>query len=232
MKKLLALLLAVIMVCSLVACTGTPDPSGSTTNPQLANSNPTDPKPTDPKPTDPKPTDPKPTDPKPTEPKPTEPLWPDGRIVIEAEKPSDKYVDLVDRNDMMGLPMYQPGELPHSQRPLAEDGLQYCTRSTTRIVFCAFDSYTYTFEVEEAGTYSFRVLGSCDRDSPLIYSVNGGEEAIGYFVRNDYQSYDEIELGTVELVAGTNTITITITENKNHNFWVDCYYMVPATPED
>ena len=206
MKRTLALLLAVCLMLTLVACT---DPNAN---------NPTDPKPSA--------TNPKPSE---TDPKPTEPKWPDGRTVIEAEKPSDKYVDLVDRNDMMGLPMYQPGEQPHSARPLAEDGLQYCTRSTTCIVFCAFDSYTYTFEVEEAGTYSFRVLGSCDRDSPLIYALNGGEEAIGHFVRNDYQGYDEIELGTVELVAGTNTLTITIQENKNHNFWVDCYYMVPVT---
>ena len=148
MKRLLALLLAVIMICSLVACVDTPDPSS---NPG-GDSSPSVPKQSDPaesKPAESKPTEPKPTEPKPTEPKPTEPKWPDGRIVIEAEKPSDKYVDLVDRFDMMGLPMYQPGEQPHSARPIAEDGLQYCTRSTTRIVFCAFDSYTYTAQTAD-----------------------------------------------------------------------------------
>ena len=48
MKKFIAMLLAVIMVLSLVAC-GTPAP--------------TEPAPTDPAPTDPAPTDPAPTDP-------------------------------------------------------------------------------------------------------------------------------------------------------------------------
>lgn len=151
----------------------------------------------------------------------------DGRIVIQAEKPSEFTLDLEDRNDLNGFPMYQPGDQPHSARVLAEDGLQYCTRSTTCIIFCTFDTYTYTFDVAEAGSYSFRVLGACDRDSPLEFKVNGKDD-YGFFITNDYLGYDEVELSTVELVEGTNTITITITENKNHNFWVDCYYLVPA----
>ena len=58
MKKILALVLALIMVMGLVACGDT---------------NPTDPAPTDPAPTDPAPTDPAPTDPAPTDPAPTDP---------------------------------------------------------------------------------------------------------------------------------------------------------------
>lgn len=151
----------------------------------------------------------------------------DGRIVVEAEKPSEFTLDLEDRLDLNGIPMYQPGDQPHSARTLAEDGLQYCTRSTTCIIFCTFDTYTYTFEVEKAGTYSFRVLGACDRDSPLEFTINGTND-YGFFVLNNYVGYDEVELSTVELVEGTNTLTITITENKNHNFWVDNYIFVPV----
>ena len=58
MKKILALVLALIMVMGLVACGDT---------------NPTDPAPTDPAPTDPAPIDPAPTDPAPTDPAPTDP---------------------------------------------------------------------------------------------------------------------------------------------------------------
>jgi len=197
MKRLLSLLLAVCMLLTLAACSGTQaDPTDAPTTAPTTG--------------------------------PTEPTFPDGRIVIQAEKPSEFTVDLEDRLDVNGLPMYQPGDQPHSARPIAEDGLQYCTRSTTCIIFCTFDTYTYTFDVKEAGSYSFRVLGSCDRDSPLDFKINGKDD-YGFFVRNDYMGYDEVELSTVELVEGTNTITITISENKNHNFWVDCYYLVPVT---
>ena len=59
-KKLVALLLALVMVLGLVAC----GPAET----------PTDPAPTDPAPTDPAPTDPAPTDPAPTDPAPTDPV--------------------------------------------------------------------------------------------------------------------------------------------------------------
>ena len=78
MKKILALILAMVMVLSLVACgpqTANPtDPKPTDSQPTESKPAPTEPKPTEPKPTGPKPTEPKPTEPKPTEPKPTEPI--------------------------------------------------------------------------------------------------------------------------------------------------------------
>ena len=81
---------------------------------------------------------------------------------------------------------------------------------------------------EEAGKYVMYIVASCDRDSPIQYTINGASGK-GYFARNNYQSYDKIDIAVVNVVKGTNTLTVTITENKNHNFWVDCYYLVPVT---
>ena len=201
MKKILSLLLVACMLMTLFACDNSADP------------NPTE------KPTE-KPTE-APTE-KPTEPEPT---FPDGRIVVQAERPSASVVDVEDRIDVNGIPFSHGGH-NHSGRNVSEDGVEYCIRSTTCIIFSAFDSYTYTFEVEKAGTYTFSVLGSCDRDSPLDFEING-KASMGYFERNDYMGYVEVMLNRVELVEGTNTLTITIQENKNHNFWVDCYYFIP-----
>ena len=163
---------------------------------------------------------------KPTKPAPTVPSYPEGYIIVEAENPVDSYVDLESRMDDNGYPY------DHTNRRVdPEHKVQFCVRSTTCIIFSAFDEYTYTFEVEEAGTYSFRVLGSCDRDSPIDFKINDGYDDWGFFVRNDYMGYDEVELAVVELEAGTNTITLKIIENKNHNFWVDRYLFVPYVEE-
>jgi predicted small lipoprotein YifL len=227
MKRILACLLALVMVFALVACGQEPAPS---TQPS-ASVQATDPKPTEPAPTEPAPTE---TEPAPTEPA---PRYPDGRISFEAEKPTEKYVDLVDRDDMGGNPMYQPGNQPHSARKIAEDGLQYCVRSTEKIVFCTYDWYVYAFEVAEAGTYVFGVLGSCDRDTPIVVYVDGAEVAAGTGIFNDdveghgtdnYSRYDDSDLITLELSAGTHTIKVAIEELKNHNFWVDCYWLKRA----
>jgi hypothetical protein len=59
-------------------------------------------------------------------------------------------LDLIDRNDLGGKPMLHDG-VGHSGRKLSADGLHYCLGSTTCIVFCAFDTYTYTFEAPQAG---------------------------------------------------------------------------------
>lgn len=215
MKKVLSLLLVACLMLTLAAC----GPAA----------NPTDPTPT---PTD-APTDP-PTDPVPTDP----PARYTDRISVEAEKPTDKYVDLEDRNDSGGNPMYQPGNQPHSARTIAADGLQYVVRSTEVIIFCAYDWYTYTFEVEEAGTYVFGVLASCDRDTPVVVYVDGAETAAGTGVFNEdvdgygtdnYSRYDDSDLVVLELTAGTHTIKVAIEEQKNHNFWVDCYWLKPVT---
>ena len=66
MKKVLALVLALALVCSLMACAKDSTPTPTTNAPTV--SAPTDPEPTDPEPTDPEPTDPEPTDPEPTDP--------------------------------------------------------------------------------------------------------------------------------------------------------------------
>lgn len=165
--------------------------------------------------------------PKPTKPAPTEPVYTDGRIVIQAENPVDSYVDLEYRIDDNGAPF------DHSNRRVDPDHkVQFCVRSTTCIIFSAFDTYTYTFEVPEAGTYSFAVLGSCDRDTCLDFTIDEEYDDYGFFVRNDYMGYDEVVLSEmVELEAGTHTITLKIVENKNHNFWIDCYFFIPYVEE-
>ncbi len=218
MKKMISLLLVACMMLALVACAETPDNNPSSSTP-AGNNNPTG-------------TTPPATD-EPTEP----PARYEDRISVEAEHAIEKYVDLEDRNDVNGSPMYQPGNLPHSARTLADDGYQYVVRSTTQIVFCACDWYTYTFEVEEAGTYVFGVLASGDRDTPVVVYVDGSETAAGTGIFNElvegngtdnYSRYDDSDLVTLELTAGTHTIKVAIEEMKNHNFWVDCWWLKPA----
>jgi len=226
MKKIFALLLVLAMALSMVAC-DTTDPSnpGSDPNPSEG------PVPTN-APTEPTAAPTVPTT-VPTEP----PARYADRISVEAEHPIDKYVDLIDRVDIGGNPMYQPGNQPHSARTIAEDGLQYVIRSTEKIIFCAYDWYTYTFEVEADGTYVFGVLGSCDRDTPFVIYVDGSETAAGTGIFNEdvpgygtdnYSRYDDCGLITLELTAGTHTIKVAIEEEKNHNFWVDCYWLLPV----
>ncbi len=217
MKKLISLLLVACLMLALAACNTTPD-------------NPTESTPTatgDPTQTTPPATD------APTEP----PARYNDRISVEAEEATNKYVDLVDRNDTGGNPMYQPGNQPHSARPIAEDGYQYVVRSTEVITFCTCDWYEYTFEVETAGTYVFGVLAACDRDSPIVVYVDGSETPAGTGIFNElvegygtdnYSRYDDCELVTLELTAGTHTIKVAIEEMKNHNFWADCYWLKPV----
>ncbi len=220
MKKMISLLLVVCLMLALAACDTTPpagsDPSGTT--PPATN---------DPTGTTPPATQ-APTDP---------PARYEDRISVEAENATDKYVDLEDRTDVNGNPMYQPGNQPHSARPIAEDGYQYVVRSTENIVFCACDWYTYTFEVKEAGTYVFGVRGSGDRDTPVVVYVDGSETAAGTGIFNEkvdghgtdnYSRYDDSDLITLELTAGTHTIKVAIEEMKNHNFWVDCWWLKPV----
>lgn len=231
MKRTFALLLAVCMMLTLVACTQTPagstpaanlgsQPSGSNAPTNAPTQAPTN----------------APTEPQPTEP----PARYEDRISVEAERPTDKYVDLIDRVDIGGNPMYQPGNQPHSARTIAEDGLQYVVRSTEKIIFCAYDWYVYTFEVPEDGTYTFGVLGSCDRDTPFVIYVDGSETAAGTGIFNEdvpgygtdnYARYDDCGLITLELTAGTHTIKVAIEEGKNHNFWVDCWWLKKAENE-
>ena len=85
-------------------------------------------------PTEPAPTEPAPTEPAPTEPTPTEPATDPDHIVIQAEAPSDKVVDMESRIDVNGNPF------DHSKRVLAADGLEYVIRSETKIIFSAYFS--------------------------------------------------------------------------------------------
>ncbi len=214
MKKIISLLLVVCLMLALAACNTTPDGSDPAASSKPAETTP-------------------PTTQAPTEP----PARYEDRISVEAEHATDKYVDLGDRDDVNGSPMYQPGNKPHSERVLAEDGYQYVVRSTENIIFCACDWYTYTFEVKEAGTYVFGVLASGDRDTPVVVYVDGSETAAGTGIFNEkvdghgtdnYSRYDDSELITLELTAGTHTIKVAIEEMKNHNFWVDCWWLKPA----
>lgn len=202
MKRVLSLLLVICVLLSSTACTDEP-PTTSATAPSQTGT--------------PGTTGTLPTEPTPTEPLPTEPVE-TGIIRIEAEKPSNKVVDTQNRSDMGGNPM------DHSYRAdlLGADGLHYANNEKTSIMFSAFDSYTYTFEVAEAGKYLWYIVGSCDRNSPIEYTLNGTGGTV-QFASNNYQGYSQVELATVELVAGTNTLTVTITENKNHNLMTDCY---------
>ena len=180
---------------------------------------PTEPQTTEPQTTEPQATEPQATEPQATEPQPTEPATEPGQIIIQAEAPSDKVVDMESRIDVNGNPF------DHSKRVLAADGLEYVIRSETKIIFSAYDSYTYTFEVVKAGVYTLSVNASCDRNSPITYTVNDGDPVTNKFVYNNYQSYDTVALGEVELKEGSNTITFTINENKNHNMWTDFYVL-------
>jgi len=159
---------------------------------------------------------------KPTQPKPTEPTGPlpQKTIEFEAEDPVSKKVDTEKRTDVNGYAM------DHSTRKLDSDGLQYVDSAKTKINFAAFDSYTYTFESDEAGKYILYIVASCDRDSPVRYTLNSSS-GTGYFARNDFKSYDQIDLGVVEVKKGSNTLTVTITENKNHNMYTDKYVLIP-----
>lgn len=242
MKRVISLLLVICVLLSLAACTVEQPDAGTTGPTQTLNPNPTDPSQvapsdtnpaptdpsetappnTDPAPTDPAPTDPPATDPAPTEPAPTDPSLPADVILIEAEKPVKKNVDTQSRYDLGGNPM------DHSYRAalLGADGLHYANTEKTAIQFSAFDSYTYTFEAAQAGKYVLYIVGSCDRDTPIQYTLNS-LSGTGYFVRNDYKRYDQVELAVVDVVKGTNTLTVTITENKNHNLRTDKYILIP-----
>ena len=199
MKRCLSLLLAACLLLALFGCVEPVDPSTqSGTEPSGSGQ-----------------TNPQPTDSNPTEPEET------STIYVEAEKPVRKNVDLENRTDVNGNPM------DHTYRAdlLGADGLHYANDEKTSIVFSAFDSYTYSFHVDKAGEYRRYIVGSCDRDSPISYNING-TKGIGYFVRNDFQGYDQVELAVVNLVKGFNTLTVTITENKNHNLRTDRYILV------
>ncbi len=157
----------------------------------------------------------------------------DDAIIIQAEAPSEKHVDLSDTIDANGNP------LVHSQRPLAEDGLQYVDTAHTIINFALHDSYTYTFDAS-AGAYTLSVNNSCDRDAPYTFSVNGGALVTANSTKVAGSShgveYVDSVLGEVELVDGSNTITFTIsTINKNFNAYTDYYTLTPVTahnPDD
>ena len=247
MKKIIALMLCICMLLPLVACveeqqpvttpsTVVTDPSTAPTDPSTA---PTDPStaPTDPStaPTNPStaPTQPTtaPTTPpvtQPTTPPATQPTVPVGplpqqTIEFEAEKPASKVVDTKKRTDVNGVSM------DHSYRASAlhTDGLHYVDSARTKIFFCAFDSYTYEFTSQEEGSYYLYIVASCDRDTPIKYSYDD-VTVTGHFANNKYKSYDQIDLGLIQVVKGKNTVKLTITENKNHNVWVDKYVLIPA----
>lgn len=145
----------------------------------------------------------------------------DGSIRVEAETPTAKDVDQDYNYDEE-----HKWKVDHTTRQVSEDGLQYAPGKTDVINFAAFDSYTYTFDVSASGKYELYIIGSCDRPSPIDFTVNGTAGS-GAFVANGYSGYDQVKLGEVQLVVGSNTMTLTIQECKNHNLYTDAYILVP-----
>ena len=105
MKKLLSLLLVMCMLMSMAACVGKEPIASEPTEPTAS----------------------EPTEPSATEPTATEPSVNNAEIIIQAEKPSDKTVDMQSRIDVNGNPF------DHSKRVLAADGLEYLVRSESVI---------------------------------------------------------------------------------------------------
>jgi len=198
---------------------------GQPTEPGATEARPTDPQPADTEPEDPAPTEPKPTDPQPTDPQPTTPA-PSETIVIEAEKPVSKKVDTGNYPDI-------GGGIDHTYRTalMGADGLHYANDEKTAIVFAVFDTYTYKFHAAQAGTYVMHIIGSCDRNSPIEYTLNG-IKGTASFVSNNYQGYTQVELCVVDVVAGENTLTVTISEQKNHGLLTDRYLLIPSDGEN
>ena len=137
-------------------------------------------------------------------------------IRIEAENPTEKYVDMENRTDVNGNPM------DHSVRQLAEDGLQYVGQDA--INFAAFDWYTYTFNVETAGVYKLSVRAASDRNSPFNYKLDGADTWTSASMTSNGHAFDvQVLVASMELTAGQHTITFTNTINKNHNAYTDYY---------
>lgn len=137
-------------------------------------------------------------------------------IRIEAENPTEKYVDMENRTDVNGNPM------DHSVRQLAEDGLQYVGQDA--INFAAFDWYTYTFNVETAGVYKLSVRAASDRNSPFNYKLDGADTWTSASMTSNGHTFDvQVLVASMELTAGQHTITFTNTINKNHNAYTDYY---------
>ncbi len=251
MKRALSLLLAVCVLLSLVACTvqqpGTSNPTSAPTNgsastdPTGTEPAPTDPTGTEPAPTDPigtvpAPTDPVGTEPPATEPPVTDPTEPEDEtdfISVKGNAATDKYVDKALKDDVNGNVMMHDGKL-HADRVIAADGFNYAPGSKDVILFCAGDWYTYKFNVAEAGTYFFGVCAATDRDTPFVIYVDGTKVGTGIFNEKvddpkygtgDYETFNNSDLLKLTLSAGTHTVKVAIEEIKNHNVYVQNFWL-------
>lgn len=159
-------------------------------------------------------------------------------IRIEAENPTEKTVDTEYHPWSWGA---EYGGLDHTGRVAkldAETGLEYTNAEKTVINFARLDSYTYTVEIAAAGTYELHILGDCDRDIDVTYTVNGGNAVDGKFMGHTggngagYGGIEDFNLGEIELVKGTNTLSFTlIKQEANVNLWTDAYVLVPVNVE-
>jgi len=166
-------------------------------------------------------------------------------IRIEAENPSDKAVH-TEFHRYSWEPEDSTNGVHHENRVLAEDGLEYANGEKTIINFAYLDSYTYTFEAVAAGTYELHILGDCDRDIDVTYTINGGAVVNGKFLGHTggagagYGGIEDFNLGEVTLVKGSNTLSVTLkNQEANVNLQTDAYVLVPvnvqeepATPEE
>lgn len=155
-------------------------------------------------------------------------------IRIEAEKPTEKTVD-TEFHRYSWEPEGSTNGIDHTNRVLDADGLEYQNGDKAVINFAYLDSYTYTFEAAAAGTYELHILGDCDRDIDVTYTINGGAAVDGKFNGHTggagagYGGIEDFNLGEVTLVKGSNTLSVTLTkQEKNINLFTDAYVLVPV----
>ncbi len=148
------------------------------------------------------------------------------RIKVEAEAATEKELFSGVIYDYKNDPILWNGTDTHENRPV-EDGYHYSEGwNKTVINICPKDTYTYTFEVATAGTYTFGVYGGTDRNTPFQIYVDGSETAeTATMTAPGSYPFKETPIHTLHLTAGIHTIKISINENKNHNLAADYFYL-------
>ncbi len=158
-------------------------------------------------------------------------------IKVEAEAATEKQLNQTVLYDYKNDPILWDGKNTHEVRPVGDDGYHYVddNKDLGMINICPKDTYTYTFEVETAGTYTFGVSGTSDRATPFTIYVDGSETA----ETKEKTHIDapglwppvEADVHTLHLTKGTHTFKISIDEIKNHNFGADYFYLKLATAD-
>ncbi len=154
------------------------------------------------------------------------------RITIQAESATDVVLSSEKYH------LYDENYLDHTNRVLT--GKFELFENNPNLINIRYnDKYTYSVEVATAGTYTFGVNGTCDRDTPFTLYVDGAETAIGTGAfMDDVDGYGsptlaDSDLLDLHLTAGTHTIKVIVEHKANHNFGADYFYLdlVEADPE-